>query len=90
MRPLVVKPRKRGPHGGQRLEWVHKQHRRHHDGEDLQRVAGHVHHDCVHWDGFGGGESEFPRFLEEEVVCFGGCWGWVRFAAGFLGGVLVW
>lgn len=86
MRPFIVEPSKRRANGGECLEWVHEQHGGHHDAEDLQGVAGHVHHDGVHGDGFRRSDGEFPSFFEEEVISFDGSWGDVWFAAGFLGG----
>lgn len=85
MSPVIVEPCERGANGGECLERVHEQHRRHHDAEDLQGVAGHVHHNCVHGDGFRRGDGNFPGLFEEEVIGFDGGRGEVRFAAGFLG-----
>lgn len=86
--PLIVEPSKRRANGGECLERGHKQHGGHHDAEDLQGVAGHVHHDGVHGDGFRGSDGEFPGLFEEEVIGFDGGWGDVRFAARFLSGWL--
>lgn len=86
--PLIVEPSKRRANGGECFERSHEQHGGHHDAEDLQGVAGHVHHDGVHGDGFRGSDGEFPGLFEEEIIGFDGGWGDVRFAAGFLSGWL--
>lgn len=88
MGPLIVKSSKRRANGGECLERVHEQHGGHHDAEDLQGVAGHVHHDGVHGDGFSGSDGEFPGLFEKEVIGFNRGWGDVRFATGFLNGWL--
>lgn len=88
MGPLIVEPSKRRANGGECLERSHEQHGGHHDAEDLQGVAGHVHHDGVHGDGFRGSDGEFPGLFEEEIIGFDGGWGDVRFATGFLSGWL--
>lgn len=50
-------------------------HEDHHDAEDLERVAGHVHHDGGHGEALYGGEGDLPRLLElEGVALFGGGW----------------
>lgn len=90
MSALVIEPRERRPNSRQRLERVHKQHGRHHDTEDLERVAGHVHHDGIHGDALCGGQRDLPRFFEEEVIGFPGvaAAGAGLLVAGLLGGRL--
>lgn len=45
-----------------------EQHENHHDAEDLKRIAGHVHHDSVHWDLLRRGDGDFPCFFQLEGV----------------------
>lgn len=67
------------------MQRVLEQHEYHHDGEDLERVAGHVHHDCVHGELFCGREGDFPRFLHFQDVGFFGGGRFARLGLGELG-----
>jgi hypothetical protein len=49
-------------------EWILEQHEYHHDAEDLERVAGHVHADGVHGQLFSRRDGEFPGFFQLELV----------------------
>ena len=40
--------------------------------KDLDAAAGHVEHECLHGEGFGGGDGEVPCALFFEG-CVGGC-----------------
>ena len=46
------------------------QHIDHHDGENLQRIAGHVHHNRLHWYLLRRAQSNFPGLLQLESVHF--------------------
>lgn len=67
---------------------VLERHEHHHDTEDLQRIAGHVHHDAGHGERFNGRESDFPCLFQLEGFHFfvGGWFSRLAFAvlAGFL------
>ncbi len=51
-------------------DWSLESHKDHHDGEHLKRVAGHVHHEARHWEGFDWCEGHLPGFLDFEEVGF--------------------
>lgn len=71
-RPLGLKLGKHRIRIDQALDGPLEQHEDHHDTEDLETVAGEVHHDGVHGELFGGGEGDFPGLFDFEGVGFDG------------------
>lgn len=45
-----------------------EQHKDHHNAENLKTVAGHVHHNGIHWDLLGRGDGDLPRFLHLKRI----------------------
>lgn len=52
----------------QTLNGTLKQHEDHHNAEYLKTVAGHVHHNGIHWDLLGWRDGDLPRFLHLKRV----------------------
>lgn len=52
----------------QTLDRTLKQHKDHHNAENLKTVAGHVHHNGIHRDLLGWGDGDLPRFLHLKRV----------------------
>ena len=83
--PLRLQPPKRRLNIQHRLHGPLEQHEHHHNAEDLQRVARHVHADGVHWELFGGRYGELPGLFEFEGVHFVGR-GWFARCDGIFAG----
>lgn len=64
----------RGLRGEDRFDRTHQHHADHHDREDGDRVAGHVHDQQVHGHLLDGAERQVPGALQQQVrgVRFGG------------------
>lgn len=59
----------------QALDGSLEEHKDHHNTEDLETIAGHIHHDRVHRELFGGREGDLPSLFQFESIRLDGLLG---------------